>query len=407
MAYFGNTVHTGQPTLFAAPTLEALDTLDIRGVELLRVSPPDQPWPASTGPQEVTTEHLMSIVEAESDGSLRDAVLKIGHVDSRFSDGSPALGWVKNLRVSDDGGVLIGDFVNVPAKLAKLIVGSEEKPAPYRSRSVEVLFNVKTPEGVEYPAYLSGVALLGMEEPAVSGLRDVFDLFAASADLSTPNGTLVEFAAINADEIRDAYYARVRSNPALDTPTAGTVPDKTTQEVTELDIEQVRAELGLEADATEDAIFAAMKEFREKAEKVPTLEADLAAAKQSDAPSLPEGVVPITQEALAELQRKADLGERAYTEAMVASRAKILADARAAGKFGGGEEATKREAHFAKLLEKDEEGTRALIDSMPSLVKMSQTSVSTSPEVTDDLDAELAALDSKVYPEDYANKGGN
>ena len=70
----------------------------IPNVELIKVGT----WPISTGMWTVTSDDLYAAVSALESPAIRRPVLKLGHSDSRF-DGEPAVGWVDNLRVSDDG----------------------------------------------------------------------------------------------------------------------------------------------------------------------------------------------------------------------------------------------------------------------------------------------------------------
>lgn len=147
----------------------------IRDVELAQVGT----WNASTGVWECTREHLQAAVDAQADPSFRAPVLKVGHTDPRFGngadgglqDGEPAVGRVTNLRLSDDGTTLLGDWEQVPAWLAEIV------DAAYPSRSVEMLLGVQTAAGRRYAAVLTAVALLGVTAPAIETLADVATLY--------------------------------------------------------------------------------------------------------------------------------------------------------------------------------------------------------------------------------------
>lgn len=152
--------------------MAALST--VRDVELAKVGT----WHASTGPWQCTREQLADAVRAQDDPAFRPAILKVGHVDPRFNagedadyDGEPAVGRVTNLRLSADGTTLIGDYEQVPTWLAEILT------AAYPSRSVEMLVGVRTHAGVEYSAVLTGVALLGVQAPAIESLEDVAHLY--------------------------------------------------------------------------------------------------------------------------------------------------------------------------------------------------------------------------------------
>ncbi|WP_194786761.1 hypothetical protein [Mycobacteroides abscessus] len=144
----------------------------IAGVELIKAGT----WDATGSPEGgwTTTAHdLSEAIRAHQAGVLRKPVIKIGHTDPRF-DGGPALGYVDNLRLTDAGHTLVGDFINMPASVAALV------PHAYPDRSIEALIDYQAPNGLVWPLVLTAVALLGEAEPAVETLRslqDVGDLY--------------------------------------------------------------------------------------------------------------------------------------------------------------------------------------------------------------------------------------
>lgn len=143
-------------------------TVDLRtipGVELIRCGV----WDLSTGPWTVTPADLVAAVAAHRAGALRKPVVKIGHLDERF-DGEPALGYVDNLRITDNGQTLVGDLVGVPALLADVAA------AAYPDRSVEGIQGFTDPSGTSYGFVLTAVALLGATAPGVSTLRSLADV---------------------------------------------------------------------------------------------------------------------------------------------------------------------------------------------------------------------------------------
>lgn len=141
------------------------DLRTIRGIELVKVGN----WATSTMDWTVAAEHLAAAVEAHRAGVLRKPVLKIGHTDPRF-DGGPALGYVDNLRLASGGATLIGDLVNVPGAVAKLL------PHAYPDRSVEALVDYEAPDGHTWPLVLTGLALLGAADPAIETLQSLQDV---------------------------------------------------------------------------------------------------------------------------------------------------------------------------------------------------------------------------------------
>lgn len=143
-----------------------VQTRTIRGVELVKVGT----WEGLHGAFEFTPEHLAAAVEAHEAGALRKPPIRLGHDDPRFT-GSPALGHVDNLRLADGGNTLIGDLVNVPAAVAKLL------PHAYPDRSIEALSNYADPDtGRTYALVLTGLALLGSANPAVRTLKSLQDV---------------------------------------------------------------------------------------------------------------------------------------------------------------------------------------------------------------------------------------
>ncbi|WP_280827915.1 hypothetical protein [Mycobacterium sp. OTB74] len=145
----------------------------LRGVELVKVGT----WPAHTtdgADWVVTADDLAAAVAAHQAGVLRKPVIKLGHNDSR-NDGDPALGFVDNLQLTDDGNTLVGDLCNMPAQLAEVL------PHAYPDRSVEALINYVDKDGTCWPLVLTACGLLGTESPAVSTLQSLAELYGVAA----------------------------------------------------------------------------------------------------------------------------------------------------------------------------------------------------------------------------------
>lgn len=99
-------------------------------------------------------------------GDVHRVPLKLGHNDEqKVTDGQPALGWVENVYVR--GEKLLADFSDVPTVIFNAI-----QKKLYRTVSVELLHNPKWKDKV-LSFVLDAVALLGADQPAVSGLRDL------------------------------------------------------------------------------------------------------------------------------------------------------------------------------------------------------------------------------------------
>lgn len=156
------------------------------------------------GPCTITMAHLADAVTAcNEDPHVQPPRIKLGHTSAINGDGpdydpfaalgdaEPSFGVFTNLRLINDGAVLVGDADNVPAWLAEIA------PAAYPNRSVEAVWDiaaartdVQTAGGRRYQMVLTAVALLGVHLPAVSDLEDLQALMAdgpsALAATSTP-----------------------------------------------------------------------------------------------------------------------------------------------------------------------------------------------------------------------------
>ena len=126
-----------------------------------------------SGPHTFTREQLVRAAAVSSSG-LPPRV-KVGHLDPRF-DGEPALGSVRNVRVSADGSTLLGDLVDVPDWLAEAL------PARFPGRSIEAVF------GGGDDLRLTAVALLGVTAPAIESLADLRRFVADDPELLVASG---------------------------------------------------------------------------------------------------------------------------------------------------------------------------------------------------------------------------
>jgi hypothetical protein len=133
-----------------------------------------------TGVYYVTGEHLADMVAAQADPLIRAPRVKLGHTDTLFgalagshdpapgsTDGQPGFGTLVNLRVEQDGVMLVADLAEVPAWLA------EAMPSAYPTRSAEWIWDHETAGGKRYTAVLTDLALGGVWEPAVEDLADI------------------------------------------------------------------------------------------------------------------------------------------------------------------------------------------------------------------------------------------
>ena len=223
------------------------DLVTVENVELVSTGT----WDASTGEVTIQEADLHSMINAALDEDMRDPVLKIGHKDGRFAtnnDGNPALGWVRNLRVEPNkngGKTLMGDYVSVPRSLADLIVGKPDTPAPYRSRSVEIIWDVKNLKtGAKHPAVLTAVALLGEDLPAIQGLADVYDIYKTAASWN-----------------RKSVGVATRIHSVMgNTDNLATSSDQ--QEAFTVTLEEIKNKLGLPEDSDDAAVLAKLDELK-------------------------------------------------------------------------------------------------------------------------------------------------
>lgn len=191
-------------------------------VELIEVGE----WLTSTGPAEFTKDHLQGIMASMGDPYVKEPRLILGHTpggkwepgpgmgkDGFFGE-QPSIGKFVNLRLAEDGNMIVADLVGVPGWLGEIL------PTAYPNRSVEVYFDVTTAKG-QYAAIMPRVAALGINLPAVASLEDLQVLYseegpegvelihvgervAASAPLPTEKKSAK--ASIDDNAVRQAYY---------------------------------------------------------------------------------------------------------------------------------------------------------------------------------------------------------
>ena len=116
-----------------------------------------------------TKEDLKGVVDAyDYFSNIIDIPLKLGHNDEQpLTDGQPAIKWLESVRLSDNGEVIIGDFVDMPD-----IVYDAINKRLYDNISVEMDVNV-VHMSKKFPYALTAVALLGADLPAVNTLSSL------------------------------------------------------------------------------------------------------------------------------------------------------------------------------------------------------------------------------------------
>lgn len=148
-------------------------------------------YPLSTGPRTFAPSDLVSAVESQSDPALKKPRTWLGHADDdRFRAGvatpvasaEPALGVVDNMRVEDDGLTLVGDLANCPTWLAKIMASA------YPNRSVDGFVDATSVSGSTWPLVITDLALLGVQWPGVTNLKDIQTLYSETG----PEGVVVK-----------------------------------------------------------------------------------------------------------------------------------------------------------------------------------------------------------------------
>lgn len=184
-----------------------------------------------------------------------DAPIKLGHDDDQEflqEDGLPSAGWLRNIHRS--GNKLIADLVDVPEKIAALV-----RSGLLRKRSIEAVRNFEA-EGKRWPFVITGLAFLGADLPAVTGLADIASLYASLG---------LEEQEVD-DEATAIYVYQSKQIKAAEAASEG---DPTMNEklmklartmlklAADADLSAVLAALKLEAGADEDAVYAALGSY--------------------------------------------------------------------------------------------------------------------------------------------------
>lgn len=207
------------------PTVEITEFVTLEGIEILKTG---IDYPASTGNVSITSEMIQEIIAMQSDPHIVPPRIKIAHADNPINDDlqalfesvnvdstaeTPALGTILNMRASDDGQTLLGDWYGLPAWLAAIM------ETAYPARSIEGGSWKNEANGKEYGYCLTAVSLLGVCGPGCTSLADLADLFSKDG----PKVTVIEMdkgrstktrmglknktlAQTNVEDIRRAFY---------------------------------------------------------------------------------------------------------------------------------------------------------------------------------------------------------
>jgi len=215
------------PAHAAGPAPAQLPALvTIPGVDLLATGT----WELSTGRQTFTRDDLTHAIQGAQCPAVGDPVIKIGHLDDRFTpnaggdaasppasktrDGEPAIGRVTNMRLTTGGNKITGDLAGMPGWLGAIT------PSAFPRRSVEGRYNFTCQIGHTHPFVVTAVALLGVTPPGVgvlSGLDDIARLYGLTASASggqpwrtQPTGDqenpMPATSPVTEEDVRRAFY---------------------------------------------------------------------------------------------------------------------------------------------------------------------------------------------------------
>jgi Mu-like prophage I protein len=330
-----------------------VNLVTVKNRELVKVGKYD----LSTGEFEATQELIQSAIKAHEAGVLRKPVVRLGHNDPRFS-GDPAVGWIDNVRASEDGNTLYGDLVGVPEWLANVM------PSAYPSVSIEGLYDYTAPDGSTHDFILTGLALLGVTPPGISDLKSVQDV-AKLYEVDSPiaaaigeiGGTAVKFTVEAAQTQTEKLETQKEGGPAMALP------------------ENVAKALGIDANADEATIAAKLAEAGLRlAEKPAVVEVEVVA---EEAPAVPvaaaapvvAGLMQIDPTQYAELVAAAQAGQRAEARQIADDDDRTVMAA-----IGQGKIPPARKDHFLGLMKADREGTKQVLASLAAgLIPLKET----------------------------------
>lgn len=254
-------------------------------------------------------------------------------------------------------------------------------------RSLAEIYTAKAGEK-DWAALLAAETWLTAAEAVAEGLADRVADIPDAGELATVGDDPAQLVIIpDEDEPEDSAAARIIRFAAVvhQTPDSSEPgePNRKENAVAYSDLTAgLRERLGVtDADATDEALLAALDEVLEEQAEAP--EAATAA--------LPEGVVAIDATALAELREGARAGAEARAAQDTARRDGIIDAALREGRI-----TSASQSHFRAMLDADEAGATALIASLATNT-VNTTEIGTSDSIND--------ADAALYGEIYGTKG--
>jgi hypothetical protein len=173
-------------------------------------------YPLSSGPATFTTEDLADAVASQDDPAIKSPRLRLGHegLDDPAWDGEPAIGTLGNLRLAQEGHLIVGDYMGIPDWLAKVL------PSAYPACSIDGQMGVETNTGHNWRLVVTDLALLGVRWPGVSTLEDIKALYSTSGpdnvtiyatEEEVMAGTGTVTARTDVDDVRRQFYNQLES----------------------------------------------------------------------------------------------------------------------------------------------------------------------------------------------------
>jgi hypothetical protein len=343
-----------------------VNLVTVPDIELMKVGK----WDVSTGEFEVTPELITAAIDAHQSGVLRKPVIRLGHNDPRFS-GDPAVGYIDNVRASEDGSTLLGDLVGMPEWLGEIL------PSAYPDRSIEGLYDYHAPDGSEHPFILTGLGLLGVTPPGVSSLKsmqDIQKLYATDAlvDIAAAGhigGTAVELKFQTKTEAAEASEVERGAVVALS--------------------EQLAEALGIDASADEETMLAKIAELKKPA---PAPEPVAPQPEQVAAAAADLGLVMVNKEQYEATVAAAAAGAAARDQQIREADEGVVMAAIRDGRIPPA-----RREHWLGALKADRDGTSQVLASLAKgLIPVAEAGHGIGSEDVPQIDSEMERVHNKV-----------
>jgi hypothetical protein len=338
---------------------------NVKNRELMKVGK----WQVFKGGEfNVTPELIKAAISAHESGVLRKPTIRLGHGDDDRFTGSPAMGWVDNVRASEDGTTLYGDLLGVPEWLA------DNMPSAYPSLSIEGMYDFTASDGTTHDFVLTGLALLGATMPGIGELKSVQDVEALySGDIAAAIGEIggtpvrltagIQIEAAEASEEKGAVVALS---------------------------EQLAEALGIDASADEEAVLAKIAELKKPAPAPEPVEPQ---AEQVAAAASQLGLIMVDKDQYEATVAAAAAGQKAYEKQVADADESVVMAAIKDGRIPPA-----RKAHWLGSLKSDREGFSQVLASLPKgLIPVVEAGHGIGSENVPEFDADLQRVEDRVF----------